>query len=193
MTAPSDVGGPDGEEAAAAGSVEALSEFAGTDLEDLCDAAHQAIVDGSGFGWIKAPPRHVMESFWRGVLLVPERRLFVARLDGVICGSVQLVRPPRNNEAQAFAAQLLSHFVAPWARRRGLGRRLVQAVEAAARGAGVEVLNLDVRATQTAAIALYEALGYERWGTHPAYAKVNTVVIPGHFFLKRFGPEATPP
>ncbi len=35
---------------------------------------------------------------------MPERLLFVGRLDGIIVGSAQLVRPPRNNEAQAFAA-----------------------------------------------------------------------------------------
>ena len=37
------------------------------------------------------------------MLLVPERRLVVGRLDGIIAGSAQLSRAPRNNEAQAFA------------------------------------------------------------------------------------------
>ena len=50
------------------------------------------------------PGRRALESYFRGVLLVPERELFVARLNGVIVGSAHLVRPPRNNEAQAFAA-----------------------------------------------------------------------------------------
>jgi ribosomal protein S18 acetylase RimI-like enzyme len=44
---------------------------------------------------------------------------------------------------------------------------------------------LDVRETQTAAIALYEAAGFTRWGTHPAYAKVKGAVIQGHFYYKR--------
>jgi hypothetical protein len=103
-------------------SVAALETFAGTDLEDLCDATEAAIGDGGGFGWVEAPPRHVLEAYWRGVLLVPERSLFVARLDGTICGSAQLARPPRNNEAQAFAAQMMSNFIAPWARGHGLAR-----------------------------------------------------------------------
>ena len=46
-------------------------------------------------------------------MLVPDRALFVARLDGVIAGSAQLVRPTRNNEAQAHSAQLTTSFVAP--------------------------------------------------------------------------------
>jgi ribosomal protein S18 acetylase RimI-like enzyme len=179
---------------AAESRVERLTAFAGTDLHDLCDAAEAAINDGGGFGWIKAPPRHILENYWKGVLLVPGRSLFVARVEGTICGSAQLVKPPRNNEAQAFAAQIMSGFMAPWARGHGLARRLLQAVEEAAREEGFAVLNLDVRATQTAAIQLYESLGYERWGTHPAYARVRGEVIPGHFYFKRLAPaeEVTP-
>ena len=173
-------------------AVEALTSFRATDLQDLCDASDAAIAEGGGFGWVQAPPRHVMESYWRGVLLVPERRLFVARLDGTICGSAQLVHPARNNEAQAFAATLMHNFIAPWARGHGLARRLVVAVEDAAREAGFAILNLDVRATQSAAIQLYETLDYVRWGTHPVYARVKGEVIPGHYYYKRLasGDEA---
>jgi len=173
-------------------SVERLESFSGTDLHDLCDAAEAAIEAGGGFGWLAAPPRHVMEAYWRGVLLVPERRLFVARLDRTICGSAQLARPPRNNEAQAFAAQLTSNFIAPWARGHGLARRIVLAVEEAARAQGFVILNLDVRDTQTAAIQLYESLGFIRWGTHPAYARVAGRTIPGHFYYKRLIDEERP-
>jgi ribosomal protein S18 acetylase RimI-like enzyme len=166
-------------------TVERLEAFAGTDLDDLCDAAEAAIEAGGGFGWLAAPPRHIMEAYWRGVLLVPGRTVFVARLDSTICGSAQLSRPPRNNEAQSFAAQLTSNFIAPWARGHGLARRIVVAVEDAARAAGFAILNLDVRATQEAAIQLYEGLGYRRWGTHPEYARVAGVVVAGHFYYKR--------
>jgi ribosomal protein S18 acetylase RimI-like enzyme len=168
-------------------SVERLEVLGGTDLHDLCDAAEAAIKAGGGFGWLKAPPRHIMEAYWRGVLLVPDRQLFVARLDGTICGSAQLARPVRNNEAQAFAAQLTGNFIAPWARGHGLARRIVVAIEEAARAAGFAILNLDVRDTQTAAIQLYESLEYVHWGTHPAYARVDGEVIPGRFYYKRLG------
>jgi ribosomal protein S18 acetylase RimI-like enzyme len=165
-------------------AVAELSEFAGNALEELCEASEAAIHEGGGFGWLKPPPRNIMEAYWKGVLLVPERHLFVARLDGVICGSAQLARPARNNEAQAFSAQLTSAFVAPWARGHGLARGLVLAVEECARALGAEVLNLDVRSTQTAAIQLYDGLGYIRWGTHPAYARVDRAIIPGHYYYK---------
>ena len=67
-----------------------------------------------------------METYFRGVLLVPERELFVARLNGEIVGSAILVRPPRNNEAQAFAAHLMHSYVAPYARGHGLARMLTE-------------------------------------------------------------------
>ena len=79
------------------------------------------------------------------MLLVPERALYLARLDGVIVGSAQLVRPPRNNEAQAFGATLMHAFIAPYARGHGLARLLTQRVEEGARALGYQVLNLDVR------------------------------------------------
>jgi ribosomal protein S18 acetylase RimI-like enzyme len=173
-----------GSKSSGATSVEVLTEFKGTDLNDLCDAAEAAISDGGGFGWVRRPPRHIMESYWKGVLLVPDRRAFVARLDGTIAGSAVLVRPPRNNEAQAFAAHLTGMFVAPWARNRGLGRQIAELVEAVARELGVEVLNLDVRDSQTAAIRLFESLGYRRWGRHPAYARVGGKIVSGHFLWK---------
>ena len=85
--------------------VERLDMFEATDLADLCEATDAAILEGGGFGWVEPPGRQALENYYKGVLLVPERELFVARLNGHVVGSAQLVRPPRNNEAQAFAAQ----------------------------------------------------------------------------------------
>jgi len=165
-------------------TVERLREFRGNDLQDLCEAAEEGIKAGGGFGWLKPPHRPMMESYWRGVMLIPDRMLFVGRLDGVIAGTAQLLRPPKNNEAQARSAQMTTHFVAPWARGHGLARGIVLAVEAAAREAGVLVLNLDVRDTQEAAIQLYQSLGYQFWGTHPRYARVGDSWVAGRYFWK---------
>ena len=165
-------------------TVERLSALEGGDLHDLCDAAEAAIQDGGGFGWLRPPPRHVMESYWRGVLLIPDREIFVARLDGTIAGSAQLQRAPKNNEAQALAGQLTTSFIAPWARGHGLARMLVEQVVAAAREAGLHALNLDVRETQRRAIQVYEQLGFLRWGTNPHYARVEGHWVAGHHYTK---------
>ncbi len=164
--------------------VERVTELTDDDLQQLCEAADAAIIDGGGFGWVKSPGRLALESYFRGVLLVPERQLYVARLDDLIVGSAQLVRPPRNNEAQAFAATLMHAFVAPYARGHGLARMMTRRVEEGARALGYQVLNLDVRETQTAAIRLYEGLGYDRWGEHPCYARVAGQTVRGVYFMK---------
>ena len=166
-------------------TVERLTQYSGTDLDDLCEATESAIQEGGGFGWLKVPARQVLENYWKGVLLVPERRLVVGRLDGVVAGSVQLSRAPRNNEAQAVAGTVSGLFVAPWARGRGIGHGIVRELEALARELGLVVLNLDLRDSQRAALRLYESLGYRRWGTHPAYAHVDGRIVPGHYYYKR--------
>ena len=165
--------------------VEPVEELSDDDLASLCEATDAAIIDGGGFGWINPPGRRALENYYRGVLLVPERELIAVRLDGVLVGSAHLVKPPRNNEAQAFAAQLMHAFVAPYARGHGLARLLTEGVETRARELGYHVLNLDVRETQAAAIRLYESLGYERWGAHPNYAMVRGKVIQGYYYCKR--------
>ncbi|MBN8899122.1 MAG: GNAT family N-acetyltransferase [Rhodospirillales bacterium 69-11] len=166
--------------------VEAITE---DDLHALCEATDAAILEGGGFGWVNPPGRRALEAYYRGVLLVPERELFVARLNGTIVGSAHLVRPPRNNEAQAFAAQLMHAFIAPYARGHGLARLLTLGVEERARELGYHVLNLDVRETQEVAIRLYESLGYVRWGEHPDYAQVRGKVIRGFYYAKRLRPR----
>ena len=95
------------------------------------------------------------------------------------------MRAPRNNEAQAHCARITTNFVAPWARGHGMARALTLAVEAAARAGGIHMLGLDVRATQEAAIRLYETLGYRRWGENPDYAMVKGEIIKGLYYSKR--------
>ncbi len=157
------------------------------ELAELCDAADAAIAAGGGFGWVKPPHRNVLEAYWKGVLLVPDRYLLIGRLDGTIAGSAQLMRPTRNNEAQAHSAQVTTNFVAPWARGHGLARALALGIENLARELGVRVLTLDVRETQSAAVGLYRSLGYHEIGRHPRYAKVDGAYVAGLYFWKEVG------
>lgn len=160
------------------------------DLNDLCDATESAIAAGGGFGWVQLPNRDILERFWQGVLVMPVRELFVARLDGVICGAAQLVRPPQNNEAQARSVTLTGLFVAPWARGQGLSRRLLDLVERTALKEEFKVINLDVRDTQAAAIRLYETTGYTLMGHHPYYAMVDGKFVAGRYYYKLLEPAS---
>ncbi len=170
-------------------AVEQATELSDHDMADLCEATDAAIIEGGGFGWVEPQGRVALERHFRGALLVPERELFLARLDGTVVGSAQLVRPPRNNEAQANAAQITHAYIAPYARGHGLARLMLQKLEERSAALGHRVLNLDVRETQDTAIQLFEALGYVRWGTHPAYARVRGQVVAGHFYYKILTPS----
>ncbi len=154
------------------------------DLYDLCDATIAAIEAGGGFGWVKTPTRESLERYWQGVTAMNARILIVARLDGVIAGSVQMIKPPLNNEAQSFAVHLTGVFIAPWARGHKLARMLMQKAEETALEEGFGVINLDVRDTQEAAIKLYEDLGYTQFGAHPIYARIADRIVSGRYYYK---------
>jgi ribosomal-protein-alanine N-acetyltransferase len=55
------------------------------------------------------------------------------------------------------------------ARRRGVGRALMEAAEEEGRRLGARLSTLEVRRSNSAAIALYLALGYRQIGVRPNY------------------------
>ena len=100
-----------------------------------------------------------------------EVRAWVAELDGAVVGGVALVPGATHTqlaEAVGVAADrllVLSRlFVAPVGRGHGLARRLVGAAVDEARSRGLRVA-LDVKEESSAAIALYESLGWTPHGT----------------------------
>ncbi|HAM47579.1 MAG TPA: GNAT family N-acetyltransferase [Alphaproteobacteria bacterium] len=167
--------------------IDRLDELAGTDLADLCEITAEAIIDGEGFLWIKVPPLRVLENYWKGVLLVPERSLYVGRLDGRIVGTAQLYHPSHNNEAGAFAVELTTFFIAPWARGHGVARGILKRLFREARQRGYKNIDLHVRADRSAAIALFEAHGFECWGEKPRYARLKGRYIGGRYYTKQLG------
>ncbi|MEU6340964.1 GNAT family N-acetyltransferase [Streptomyces sp. NPDC046977] len=106
---------------------------------------------------------------------------WVAVLDGRLAGHVGLSRPAEGDEAPGLwgdrngtgregTAVVSRLFVDPGARGYGLGALLLGRAEREARRLGLHPV-LDVVATDTAAVALYERLGWEllseqeqRWG-----------------------------
>ena len=165
-------------------SVEMVDQLTERDIHELSDAAEAAILAGGGFGWLSPPPKSVMEDYWRGVQMIPERHLVVARLDKVIAGSCQIVCPPRNNEAQAFSCNLTTFFVAPWARGHGLATLIVSEAEVLAKSKGFTMVNLDVRSTQTRAIQSFEACGFVHYATNHYYARVEDEYVTGFYYHK---------
>jgi len=69
------------------------------------------------------------------------------------CGALRLL--------DAETGELKRMYVIPAARGTGLGRRLVTALETAARALGARRLVLETGVRQTAALALYRATGFQ--------------------------------
>lgn len=169
--------------------VENISELKNSDLSDISDATERTVkndADGFSIGLKRSESfdRTGLEKYWKGVLMVPERHLFVGRLDGVITSSVQLVEPARNDKASSFACSIAQHFVVPWARGHGLAKMLLKEAETEAKKRDFEVIRLSVRENQHSAISLYESMGYKRWGTLDKYEKIDNKIFAGYFYYK---------
>lgn len=169
-------------------SIENVDQLSEKDLQELCEATQSTLQDATGFtiGFSRtgAPVHAQLESYWKGVMMVPERQLIVGKLDNVVSSSIQLIKPAPSNQTSAFAASVDNHFVAPWARGHGLARELLKAAEDKARRLNFTVLKLSVRADQQAAIHLYETSGYTRWGTLEKYEMIGGQMVAGHFYYK---------
>ncbi len=71
-------------------------------------------------------------------------------------------------------ARIYSLAVDPDYRGRGLARRLIGAAEEGARDSGRFYMRLEVSSKNTSAIALYETLGYNRFGLYQDYYEDHT-------------------
>ena len=56
---------------------------------------------------------------------------------------------------------------------KGIGSMLLERLIQFAKDAGIEIVNLEVRSDNAAAIHLYEKFGFQRIGTSPAYFKIG--------------------
>lgn len=163
----------------------------GDDLQNLVEATIAAILDGGAFGWLNLPDRRVLERYFEGLLLVPGRELFIARQeDGVICGAGLLAHSAMQSELHSPKACIGGLFIAPYARKKGLGRALTTAMIRRAERRGAKVVDCDLRETQRAASALLRSLGFVHWGTHPWYARIHGENVRGLFFSKNLLPAS---
>ena len=102
---------------------------------------------------------------WISASLSGERPSWVAVLDAEAVGMVSLElvdADPEVADGRTVAA-VTSLAVLASAARRGIGRGLTLFAEEQARTRGVQLLTLNTRPTNGAALALYEGLGYRRW------------------------------
>jgi putative acetyltransferase len=100
-------------------------------------------------------------------LMTPKSRFLVARgSDGQAlgCGAILL-----RGDAGTETAELKRMWVDPAARGSGLGRRLLDALQAAAIQEGATVIRLETGISQPEAIGLYRAAGFSECGPFGNY------------------------
>ncbi len=141
-------------------------------LPDLAELLHATVLAGASINFLHPFETTEAAAFWREKVLPGARRglrrVLVARGGGRLLGSVQLdADTPPNQPHRAEVTKLMVH---PEARRRGIGRALMRALEAEARGMERWLLTLDTRSGD-AAEPLYESLGFVPVGRIPDYSR----------------------
>jgi GNAT superfamily N-acetyltransferase len=143
----------------------------GCDLEMLGHVLHACVHAGASVSFVLPFTPEDSQDFWRHqvlpVVLAGSRLVLLARVEGQIVGTVQLdLATPPNQPHRAEVRKLLVH---PGARRRGIARSLMTALEDHANSIGRTLLTLDT-VTGGAAEPLYLSLGYTAIGMVPGYA-----------------------
>lgn len=130
-----------------------LRRAGGRDLPALA-ALEQSVFDGD-----RMSPRQ-----FRHHLSAPSSDFVVARSGADLLGYALLFR-----RAGSLIGRVYSIAVAAAARGQGLGARLLQRLETAARAHGLAEMRLEVRKDNAGALALYQRRGYQIFGERPGY------------------------
>ena len=160
------------------------------DVDMLADVLHAVVYDGAGVSFVVPFSMDESRRFWVEKVLpgvrAGTRRVLVARLGDRTVGTVQvdLAMPPN----QQHRGEVLKLLVHPDARRRGIARRLMLALEDVARAEHRSLLTLDTW-TGGYAEALYRSLEYVVVGVIPRYARGSTTpaLEPATFMYKELG------
>lgn len=105
----------------------------------------------------------------------PNRGYLVALLDGQLVGTLRY-RKTRQDGRRVLCLSRLA--VDPGARRRGIGRRLMQEAESLARQWGITELRGNVRAALSTLLDYYASMGYRALGrrSKPGYPRYLIVI-----------------
>jgi GNAT superfamily N-acetyltransferase len=148
---------------------------ASRDVDMLAEVLHAVVHGGAGVSFILPFSLDDARAFWTGSVLpgviARRRRMLVARLGGRVVGTVQL--DPAWAPNQPHRAEVLKLLVHPDARRRGIARSLMVALEELALANGWTLLTLDTWTGQ-AGERLYRSLGYAVVGSIPRFARGST-------------------
>jgi ribosomal protein S18 acetylase RimI-like enzyme len=139
-------------------------------LEPFVALLRDSVEGGASVGFLPPVPDEEAVAYWTGVraaLAAGHRVLLAARDHETLLGAVQLDLATMPNARHR--AEVMKLMVHRQARRRGIGRALMLALEDVARAEGRRLVVLDTRVGD-AAQQLYVSLGYTAAGVIPRYA-----------------------
>ncbi len=146
------------------------AEQARDDLPALTEILHASVMAGASVNFCLPFSPDQARAFWTDsalpALQAGGRDLWVARLDGISRGTVMLDTAMAPN--QPHRGEVTKLLVHPIARGQGLGRALMETLEATARNRGKTLLTLDTW-SGSAAERLYRRLGFAETGTVPNF------------------------
>ncbi len=122
-------------------------------------------------------------SFISGLEASDDGAMFVAKDGEKIIGSATISRMPRRMSHRGdFGISILKDY---W--NKGIGGQLLSAVIDFAKQNSFEIIDLQVRSDNPAAIHLYEKYGFEKLFTYPGFFKINDRIFDVDFmYLKLF-------
>ena len=140
-----------------------------SDVRGLAELLVDAIDSGAGVSFLAGLTEAEAEAWWRSVLesSSPRAVILIARDGDGIAGSVQM--QPAWAPNQPHRADIAKLIVHRRARKRGIARALMAAIEREASAAGFTLLLLDT-CRGGAAERLYASTGWVRVGEVPGFA-----------------------
>jgi L-amino acid N-acyltransferase YncA len=138
---------------------------------DALFAIYAHVVEEGG-AFPREPP--VDEETFREAWIDGKTGVYVAEVDGAVCGSYHLL--PNYDGLAAHIANS-GYMVAPEYRRRGVGRALVEHSLQEARSRGFDAMMFNLVIESNASRELYERLGFEAVGRVPEAIRGEDAIV----------------
>jgi ribosomal protein S18 acetylase RimI-like enzyme len=159
--------------------IERLTSLSERDAGELSELLVAIVEQGASVGFLPPLEPDIARTYWLHAI-EPENVVFlVAKRNGAIVGTVQLEwSPKKNGRHRAEVNKLLVH---PNAQRLGIGRKLMDRLEALAAENGWTTLHLDTREGDNSN-DFYQSQGWVKVGIIPRWAESADGTLDGTVF-----------
>ena len=159
-----------------------------TDAAQIASLFARLVADGAALGWVDPPGEDEITELLAELAVsvsADEAQVAIARVTvggagSRIVGIAYWTRYTRSTHRPHVDVEKVA--VDPQEQGSGVGRQLMRALIARARELQMEVMTLDLRADNAHAIALYEAVGFERYGLLPDFVAVGPLRFDTHLY-----------